>query len=133
MAKKTNGYELEIKFPDGAVKISISSQGKIPEIYPAYFAHLITEKLNSVEAEFKNKSNENSTELNELRPDKVARREEQSTVNDNSRSSNVNTGDTSEVRPGITDGQQRESSNLGEHGGSTTGAKVYGLGGQRIL
>lgn len=105
MAKKTSGYELEIKFPDGAVKISISSQGKIPEIYPAYFAHLITEKLNSVEAEFKNKSNENSTKLNELQPGELAGRKEHDAVNDGTRSSNVNTGDSSTVRPGITNGQ----------------------------
>lgn len=105
MGKKTNGYELEIKFPDGAVKISITAIGKIPDIYPAYFAHLITEKLNSVEAEFKNKDNENSTKLNELQPGKMARGEEHNAVNDITRPSNVNTGDTSTVRSGITNGQ----------------------------
>lgn len=105
MARKTNGYELEIKFPDGAVKISITAIGKIPEIYPAYFAHLITEKLNSVEAEFKNKQNENSTNINELRSQKMEGRKELDAINDTTGSVNVNTGDTQTVRTGTTNGQ----------------------------
>lgn len=115
MAKKTSGYELEIKFPDGSVKISINAIGKIPDIYPAYFAHLITEKLNSVEAEFKNKSNEDSTKLNELQPGELAGRKKHDAVNDSSRSSNVDTGDTAQVCSRVTDGQQCESTNLGKY------------------
>lgn len=120
MAKKTSGYELEIKFPDGSVKISINSVGKIPDIYPAYFAHLINEKLNSVEAQFKNKENENSTNINELRPQKMEGRKEHNALNDPSRSGDDNSGDTSPLCSGTTDGQQRQSTNLGEYRGATT-------------